>query len=222
MSIFSKEFLLFLNSYTQDFFNPKIELEQYSTPTTILEDFFSINFNFNGKKVLDMGSGLGTLSFCVAWLGAKTIIGIESDLRALKKARVTEKMFNEKLIETQNKNRITKSLPNFFWINTHLEFFILKKLKNFIDIVIMNPPFGTRRKGIDFVFLNRAFSLSCPILTIHKESPNLINDIKNLSAKNKFKINWSIKIDFPIKKSFKFHTTKLYYVKTILFFLIPE
>lgn len=39
------------------------------------------------------------------------------------------------------------------------------------DVVIMNPPFGTRRKGADMEFLQAAFQLSCgTIYSLHKSS----------------------------------------------------
>lgn len=39
------------------------------------------------------------------------------------------------------------------------------------DTVIMNPPFGTRRKGADMEFLKAAFALSCgSIYSLHKSS----------------------------------------------------
>lgn len=49
--------------------------------------------------------------------------------------------------------------------------------KNCVDTVIMNPPFGTRNKGIDTVFLKAALNLaSHAVYSLHKSSTRDVCD----------------------------------------------
>jgi len=39
-----------------------------------------------------------------------------------------------------------------------------------IDTVIMNPPFGTKKKGIDMIFLKKALDMANCVYSLHKTS----------------------------------------------------
>lgn len=42
-----------------------------------------------------------------------------------------------------------------------------------IDVVIMNPPFGTKKKGIDMVFLQKALEVSSCLYILKKINPTI-------------------------------------------------
>ncbi|OLS21950.1 MAG: hypothetical protein HeimC3_32950 [Candidatus Heimdallarchaeota archaeon LC_3] len=231
MSIFPNSFLNFLTKNTQTILSPKISLEQYSTPIPLLNEIFSNSIDFNNKIVLDMGVGLGSLSFCAAWLGAKSIIGIDSDREIFQSLKKNEKFFlnlflsyqlysqKEKNFKSKNNKNITN--PVFSWIHSQIEFFQLNNLNNKINIVIMNPPFGTQRKGIDFVFLRQAAKLRCPILSLHKYHSNFNKKLADLLRIINYKVKWKKKLEFPIKNSMDHHALPLYVVETLLLLIEP-
>ncbi len=57
-----------------------------------------------------------------------------------------------------------------------------KKFDNFFEMVVMNPPFGTKIEGIDYVFLQKAFEVcNGNVYSFHKsESRKVIIEIFSL------------------------------------------
>ena len=51
--------------------------------------------------------------------------------------------------------------PSLFEIiNINIEFFNQDPKKKIFDLVIMNPPFGTKKEGIDVIFIQKAMKVS--------------------------------------------------------------
>lgn len=121
------------------FDNPKIYLEQYTTPTNIvisfLEHIHNVYGDIENKNVADFGCGIGKLGFGTLSLGASfvTLFEIENDA-------IEQCLENAEFIQDQygftNFNIIQVDITN------------LKISNNFkFDTIIMNPPFGTKNKG---------------------------------------------------------------------------
>lgn len=75
------------------------------------------------------------------------------------------------------------------------------------DIVIMNPPFGTKSKGIDIVFLTKAISLAKrAVYSLHKTSTRdfIIKKAESLGAEARV----IAELNYDIKQSYKFHKKK--------------
>ena len=72
-----------------------------------------------------------------------------------------------------------------------------------IDIVIQNPPFGTKEKHIDKKFLEKAFSVANVVYSMHKLSTKSF--VEAISKDFGFKITDFWQFKFPIKAQFKFH-----------------
>ena len=83
-----------------------------------------------------------------------------------------------------------------------------KILDNYKITTIMNPPFGVQNKFADRAFLEKAFSFSEVIYSIH------LAGVKNSQFISKFikKFNWYIDYVLPfnlvLEKTYKFHTKK--------------
>ena len=169
------------------FQNPKVNFEQYQTPTNIASLICYIAYmdgNIFGKNVLDLGCGTGILSIGSSILGAKNIIGIDIDINAIN-------------IAYKNSHHLKQKI-NFFCMNVKD---INKSMFNNIDTVIMNPPFGSQRKGADRPFLKKALEIGNVIYTIHnKGSYNFIKKFIEPS-----KIIFSYKSKLIINKTFFFH-----------------
>ncbi|XP_057537585.1 uncharacterized protein LOC130815214 isoform X2 [Amaranthus tricolor] len=134
---------------------PKIELEQYPTgPHIASRMLFTAENSFgdvSGKVVADFGCGCGTLGIAAALLGADHVVGFDVDADSLEIAYL-----NAEELEL-DVNFVQCDIRNF-------EF-----REKIIDTIVMNPPFGTRKKGADMDFLSVALKVaSQAVYSLHK------------------------------------------------------
>lgn len=111
---------------------------------------------FESKSVVDLGCGTGMLSIGAAMLGAGHVVGIDVDPDALHTA-------------LENIESYEDHLPIDLICSDVSQFTANNRVT--ADTVIMNPPFGTRKKGADIEFLRAAFAISQhSIYSLHKTS----------------------------------------------------
>ena len=178
-----------------DFYQPKPELEQYSTPVDIVAEMIKLA-NAQGDlsgKVVDLGCGTGRLAIGAALLGAD-VTGYEIDDDALELAKSYSKK-NDLEIE---------------WINLAIE-----NINKKYDTVLMNPPFGSQRPGADRAFLKKSLEIGTKIWTIHMAETK--DFVKEFVEKNNGEILSAYEFDFPIKNSMPFHTKDVSNQKAILY-----
>ncbi|CDP03298.1 unnamed protein product [Coffea canephora] len=139
----------------EQFYNPKIELEQYPTGSHIASRMLYTAENSFGdvtnKVVADFGCGCGTLGIAAALLGAQHVVGLDIDAESLE-------------IASENADELELDME-----------FVQCDIRNLrwegqiIDTVVMNPPFGTRRKGADMDFLCVALKVASEaVYSLHK------------------------------------------------------
>ena len=89
------------------------------------------------------------------------------------------------------------------------------------DTVVMNPPFGTRVKGIDMTFLRKAIA-SCEraVYTMHKTSTRL--HVQKTAASCGALATVIAKLRFDIPKMYVFHTEKTKDVEVDLWRVVPN
>ena len=178
-----------------DFYQPKPELEQYSTPVDIVAEMIKLA-NSQGDlsgNVVDLGCGTGRLAIGAALLGAE-VTGYEIDDDALELA----------------KNYSKKNNLEIEWINLAIE-----NINKKYDTVLMNPPFGSQRPGADRAFLKKSLEIGTKIWTIHMAETK--NFVKDFVEKNSGEIITAYEFDFPIKNSMPFHTKDVSNQKAILY-----
>lgn len=176
------------------FEKPKIHLEQY--PTTphlaacMLHSIQSMFGDIEGKLVADLGCGCGTLTIGAALLGASHCIGFDIDQDALD-------------IFVANKEDF--GIENCEAVNCGIEYLDIKWNKVF-DTVIMNPPFGTRCKGIDIDFIETGMKLANVIYSLHKTSTRsyIMKKAKTLGLECKV----LAEMRFDLMQTYKFHKNK--------------
>jgi putative methylase len=125
----------------EGFENPDLGLEQYQTPAPLAARLLfhaSVKGDIAGKKVYDLGCGTGILSVGAALLGAAQVFGIDSDKKALEIARRNARNQGTD-IEFMNQT-VTSSLA----------------LPEKAQTIVMNPPFGARKKHADRAFIDCA------------------------------------------------------------------
>ncbi len=182
---------------------PKVELEQYSTPSVIASDLLwnalSLG-DIEDKNILDLGCGCGIFSIGSALLGAKSAIGVDIDKDSIDLARNCADDFNINNIE-------------FFQCDVE-EF----KSDSKVDTIFQNPPFGSQKKaerGIDLKFVNKAHEFSPNALySFHMASTEefLIDYYEKLS----FEITHIFRYAFPIPKIYEFHNKESMDVEVIV------
>jgi rRNA N6-adenosine-methyltransferase METTL5 len=89
------------------------------------------------SRVVDMGTGTGMLAIASALMGAAHVVGVDRDEDALALAASNLAHFEGVSVDFVHAD--VAALP------------LRSNLK--VDTVVMNPPFGTRKKGIDIQFL---------------------------------------------------------------------
>ncbi|KAG1330416.1 methyltransferase-like protein 5 [Cocos nucifera] len=179
----------------QQFSNPKVELEQYPTGPHIASRLLYMAENtfgdINGKVVADFGCGCGTLGIASALLGAEHVIGIDVESQSL---------------EIASKNAADLELDiDFIWCD-------IKNLgwrDQLVNTVVMNPPFGTRKKGSDMEFLSIALKVaSGAVYSLHKTTTR--DHIKRTALRdcNAKSAEVLCELRFDVPQLYKFHKKK--------------
>ena len=134
--------------------SPKINLEQYSTPSVIAADVLwnanSIG-DIHGMKVVDLGCGTGIFAIGSALLGAEESVGVDIDNAAISIANSQA----EKLGVKSKTNFITSDIKDFH---------------GYADTIIQNPPFGAQkanRKEADRSFIIKALEIAPVVYSFH-------------------------------------------------------
>jgi predicted RNA methylase len=174
---------------TQDFRGEaKIDLEQYSTPIRLAAEFlFKIQEEIHESVVVDLGCGCGVLSSGISVLGASSLYCIDIDQNCLD---ITKSHFDSAGLTAEFLKCDVNDL-NF---------------KRFADIVITNPPFGTRKSGIDWIFVEKGLKLGRTVYSFHKSSTR-----KYFLKKSKeLGINAEVfmSVNFALPKLYKIHQKK--------------
>jgi predicted RNA methylase len=169
-----------LSSLDLSFPNPTLTLEQYPTSAHLASRVvFTAHSTFDdiqGKTILDLGCGTGVLSIAAKLMGAEHVVGIDIDENALQKAvQNAQEIFNDNDDDDDDEDHDDSlplnNLPDFILqdVLTLNNNSINNKHKIF-DVTIMNPPFGTKVKHLDAMFVRKAYSLSNVVYSLHKTS----------------------------------------------------
>ncbi len=190
MSIRSKKDLELVLSKLRSFENPSFQLEQYATPSSIAAEWIwnmAMLGDVAGRIIIDAACGPGILGFGLLLLGAKKVIFLDKDPRIINTCQ-------ENYRQLQAEYEIGEA-----------EFIVqeIQLLDVPADVIVQNPPFGTKVEHIDKVFLEKAFASAPLVYSMHKYSTKKF--IEAISADFKFTITHFWRYDFPIKATFAFH-----------------
>ena len=181
----------------EPFQDPRSDLEQYVTPAVIAADVLYSAFvqgDIADKKILDLGCGTGMLAIGGWLLGAKEIIGVDVDGRALAVAR-----------------------RNAGALGAEIRFLEMRvqELKERADTVVMNPPFGAQRRHADRPFLEKALELAPVCYSLHlAETQGFVESfLRSNGAQGEVQKRYK----FEIPHTFAFHKKAKKDVEVILF-----
>ena len=121
-------------------------------------------------------------------------------------------MLKKKLEFIFGKEKVNYNLSSEIYQKLHEEYeigqaeFITQDIRLFdepVDLIVQNPPFGTKQEHADKIFLEKAFTMANLIYTMHKYSTKEF--LEAISHDNNFQITHFYRYDFPINATFKFH-----------------
>lgn len=178
--------------------NPKVDLEQYSTPATIAADLLWNAYSLEDiadKKVMDLGCGTGIFAIASKLLGAASAIGVDIDKDSI-------------------------DLASSYCGDVNFICSDICDLENDFDVdtIFQNPPFGSQKnakKGADLKFISKAIELSPKVLySFHMASTEEF--LISYFEKNDLKITHIFRYNFPIPKIYEFHTRESANVEVIV------
>ncbi len=198
----SKKDLAIVLSTIEGFEEPKVEWEQYITPSEIAAELLWMAYmdgNIKDKDVIDLGCGTGIFSIGAALLGAKSVTGYDIDEKAIEIAKKNKKVVEETKIPVCEIKFVKKDI---------------KVMTQKSDTVIMNPPFGIQKKGADRVFLEKAFELADNVYSVHKFGTE--NFIEKFAEEHNFNPFQLIQRTINLKPTMGFHDELKHPVKVML------
>ena len=191
MLVRSKKELAVTLSKLKTFEIPKEKLEQYPTDSeaaaTFLWDAYQLG-DIEGKTIADLGCGIGILGIGAYLLDAKGIIFVDKDPDALSQLKE-----NLKKIQLDD---------NYSIIQEDVQDISIQA-----DVVIQNPPFGTRQKHADKIFLEVAKKTAPVIYSVHKTST--LAFVRAWAKDNMFLLTHQWDLSLPLKQSYAHHRKKV-------------
>ena len=181
----SRATLAVILSRLATFKEPDTKLEQYATPSeaaaTILWDAHTRGL-LAGRNIIDLGAGTGILGIGALILGANVTF-VEKDKR--------QKTVIEENLSLASKI-VGRTLPGWSIIIADAARDELPRA----DLVITNPPFGTKERHADTAFLEAAYSVSDECYSFHKTSTDEYLDkwlgSKGIATTERFRFTFSL------------------------------
>nr|CDJ96578.1 Methyltransferase small domain containing protein [Haemonchus contortus] len=189
-----------LLSDLRSFENPNIKLEQYATSPELaiaIVDSIDHLVGLDGKFVADLGCGCGMLMSAVALAHQPTaVVGVDIDEYALS-------ICKENLEELGVESCCDLIKADVLQIPS--------ALNGHFDVVIMNPPFGTKKnEGMDMQFVRAGLMMLLPggsLFSLHKSSTRdyilkTANKWDDANARCVAELRWNL------ESTYKFHKKK--------------
>lgn len=169
---------------------PKVHLEQYTTPANIASDILwnaQALGDIDGKIVADLGCGTGIFAIGAALLGARKAVGLDIDKDVIEVA----KNYSSKTGVGEATEFICGDVGDF---------------NRKVDTVIQNPPFGAQKSGTknaDRIFMKKAIEIASIVYSIHlgETEDFLYEYFGSLNGIVTHKFYYS----FPIPRIYHFH-----------------
>ena len=157
------------------------------------------NDDIRDKKIIDLGCGSGILAIAASLLGATWVVGVDIDKDAIKTAK-------------KNAAEADASLD--------LVIGDIEGIVGHFDTALMNPPFGSWRRGADVQFLKKALEVSDAVYSLHKRSDTVRNFLREKIPRLGGKVDHVYEMDIVIPRTYSFHQKKRYTVEVDLYRII--
>jgi len=176
---------------------PKTQLEQYSLPSDLIAFILLlVQKDLKDKNVVDLGCGTGRFLFPISKFFANRTLGVDVDLNVI-------------FFLLQQRPLLSKTIDLLVTPIEFLEPYLWGKRYH---VTVMNPPFGTKRRRIDLVFLKQALKYSQIVISLHKSNESTRKLIKQLGQTHNKKMDKLATVSFPIFPHMKFHRKNKHFV----------
>lgn len=168
--------------------------EQYSTDSESAAEVVWSAYMLNdiaGKIIADLGCGTGVLGVGCLLLSAKKVHFVDNDGNALKAAAGNLIGFSSDRYEMHQSDVGSINLK--------------------AEVVVQNPPFGTKREHADRDFLLKAFSVANIIYSVHKQTSTRF--VERLGSDSGFKVTHIFPLRLQIRQLHSFHRRRIYRVQ---------
>lgn len=172
-------------------------LEQYTLHGDTAAEILIYAYDFGDiyeKRVADLGCGAGILGIGALLLGARFVVFADCDEDALSTAAENV--------------RATKGLKAD---NVRFQCSTVENVCCTADTVIQNPPFGTRKRGVDVQFLLKATEVAPVVYSLHKKG-----NAAFLSRKTGHVLTHVKEMEIPLFRSYPFHAKKVVNIRVEL------
>lgn len=186
-----KKELEILLERVEDIEEPDVDREQYATPAPIAAEllyFAFMNGEIHDRVVYDLGCGTGILGIGAKLLGAKAVIGIDSD---------------EKMI------RVAEANAKRLGVEVEFRRCDVREVEGEGDTVVMNPPFGAQLKNrhADRIFLEKALEIAPVVYAILNQGcESFITRVMPAASIHHFPVA------FPLRHRFSFHKKEIKFI----------
>lgn len=155
-----------------------------------------LNDDVHGKSVIDLGCGTGVLAISASLLGARFVVGVDIDRDAVNVA--------EENVEAAG---------------AEVEFVIgdIDCIVGHFDTTIMNPPFGSWRRGADVRFLEKAIEISDVVYSLHKRGDFNREFLRRKVSSFGGMVDRIYEMKITIPRTFDFHQKERYLVEVDLY-----
>jgi putative methylase len=147
--------------------SPKASLEQYSVSEAVAATMLYLaaytNDDIAGKAVLDLGCGTGRLALGAAFLGVRSVVGVDIDKVAVRSAWISSAKLGLR-------GRVQLVVAD------------INVVAGKFDTVLQNPPFGVQKRAADRKFLEKALEVGGKIYSLHNHPRMDTQLIKQLKA----------------------------------------
>lgn len=199
----SKSGLAILLSSLEGFNEPKVKQEQYLMDSEIGASMLwntHLLGDIEGKVIADLGCGTGILGVGALLLGAKEVFLVDSDKKALEIAKNNISKVKSEGYELGKAELICKDIG---------------KIDLKVEVIVQNPPFGTKVAHADAVFLEKSLKMAPIVYSFHKSESKTF--LEWFSAKNNAKITHIWEYRFPLKATFAFHHRQIHRINVSCF-----
>lgn len=196
----SKSKIAIMLSQLQLFKQANFKQEQYPTDSEVAAETLWLAYmkgDIEGKIIADFGCGTGVLGIAALLLGAEKVYFVDKDNEALE---ILEQNLAE--LEYDNYEVMNKDIGD---------------TKISADVVLENPPFGTRQKHADREFLLKAFETARVVYSFHKTSTSKF--VEKISKDYGFRIAERRDFKFPLKNTMEHHKSKIKRIDVTMFLL---
>jgi len=179
---------------------PKLMWEGYTLDPEAAAEMAQVasweNDDIAQKTVVDLGCGSGVLAISAALTGAAWVVGVDIDREAVKTAQ-----------------------SNALKADAGVDLVIgdVRCVKGHFDTALMNPPFGTRKKGADVQFLEKALEIADVVYSLHKKGDSVRSFLRQKVPRIGGRVDQVREMEIVIQRTYSFHTKRRYTVKVDLY-----